>query len=44
MSYKSQSENMFVVYVFNQERTAPAGDMDEESDVDGPMDEDSVIQ
>jgi hypothetical protein len=44
MSYKSQSENMFVVYVFNQDRPTPAADMDEESDMDGSMDEDSVIQ
>lgn len=44
MSYKSQSENMFVVYVFNREQTEPAMDMDDDSDMDDSMDDDSVIQ
>lgn len=43
MAYKSQSENMFVVYVFNQEKPDSAGDMDE-PDMDIPLDDDAVIQ
>lgn len=44
MAYKSQSENMFVVYVFNQDQPVPAADMDDDGDMDADMDDDSVIQ
>ena len=41
MSYKSQSENMFVVYVFDKDSS---GEVPDDADFDFEMDDDSVIQ
>ncbi|MFM1768279.1 MAG: hypothetical protein RJA22_808 [Verrucomicrobiota bacterium] len=44
MAYKSQSENMFVVYVFNQESAATSSEGMEDGEPDLFLDEDGMLQ